>query len=251
MARTTPNLHADLPDAGRYQAVDMLRGAAIALMIAFHLCFDLMYFGVLRVNIYRDPFWVGARMSIVTLFLLTMGASLYLATCRGINWPRFWRRVARIAAGAAAVSAGTYLVFPRSWIFFGVLHFIALASVLALPFRRGYWLNLALGLALVAVGLWVAHPFFNQPGLNWIGLVTRKPLTEDYVPLLPWFGVVLIGLWLGRTVYGRATVPAWATRQRHGRLARMLAFAGRHSLLIYLVHQPVLFGGLWVMMRLL
>lgn len=250
MAKATPILRADLPGAGRYQAVDMLRGTAIVLMIAFHLCFDLMYFGVLRVDIYRDPSWVGARVFILVLFLLTMGVSLHLATCRGINWPRFWRRLAFIAAGAGAVSIGTYLVFPRSWIFFGVLHFITVASVLALPFRKGYWSNLILGVVLVAVGLWVAHPFFNAPALNWIGLVTQKPVTEDYVPLLPWFGVVLIGLWLGRLVYGRATMPAWATRQHHGRLARALAFAGRHSLLIYLIHQPIMFGALWAVMRL-
>lgn len=228
----------------------MLRGTAIVLMIAFHLCFDLMYFGVLQVNIYRDPFWIGARVFILVLFLLTMGMSLYLSTCRGINWPRFWRRLAFIAAGAGAVSIGTYLVFPHSWIFFGVLHFITVASVLGLTFRKGYWSNLILGLVLVAAGLWAAHPFFNSPGLNWIGLVTQKPVTEDYVPLLPWFGVVLIGLWLGRAMYGRAKVPIWAVQQRHGRLARALAFAGRHSLLIYLVHQPILFGALWAMMRL-
>ncbi|MFA5531460.1 MAG: heparan-alpha-glucosaminide N-acetyltransferase [Thiohalomonadaceae bacterium] len=249
MAHAIPTLRADLPGAGRFQAVDVLRGTAIALMIAFHIGFDLVYFGVLRVDIYHDPFWVGARMFIVTLFLLTMGASLYLATCRGVRWPRFWRRVGFIAAGAGAVSIATWLVFPRSWIFFGVLHFIALASALALPFRRLYWSNLVLGVALVVLGVWAAHPFFDQPGLNWIGLVTRKPLTEDYVPLLPWFGVVLIGLWLGRVVYGRSALPAWAAGQRTGRLARTLAFAGRHGLLIYLVHQPILFGILWALLR--
>jgi len=238
-----------LPGTGRYQAVDVVRGGAIALMIAYHLCFDLAYFGLLHTDMYRDPFWIVARSLIVTLFLLTVGVSLYLATRGGVRWPRFWRREGRIAAAALAVSAGSYLVFPRSWIFFGVLHFIALASLLGLAFRRLGGANLALGAALVLLGITAAHPFFDQPMWQWFGLMTHKPVTEDYVPLLPWFGVVLLGLRLGQWLYGRKDVPAWARRENGRGAVRALAFAGRHSLLIYLAHQPLLFGLLWLVVR--
>lgn len=238
-----------LPGTGRYQAVDVVRGGAIALMIAYHLCFDLAYFGLLHTDMYRDPLWIGARSLIVTLFLLTVGVSLYLATRGGVRWPRFWRREGLIAAAALAVSAGSYLVFPRSWIFFGVLHFIALASLLGLAFRRLGRANLALGAALVLLGITAAHPFFDQPMWQWFGLMTHKPVTEDYVPLLPWFGVVLLGLGLGQWLYGRRDVPAWARRESGHGAVRALAFAGRHSLFIYLAHQPLLFGLLWLVVR--
>jgi uncharacterized membrane protein len=238
--------HAVLHGAGRHQVVDMLRGGAVALMIAYHFCFDLAFFGLLRTDMYRDPFWVGARSLIVTLFLLTVGVSLYLATRDGVQWRRFWRREALIAAAALAVSAGSYLVFPRSWIFFGVLHFIAVASLLGLAFRRLGRANLTLGAALVLLGITVGHPFFDQPTWQWFGLMTHKPVTEDYVPLLPWFGVVLLGLGLGQWLYGRKDAPAWARRESARPAVRMLAFAGRHSLFIYLVHQPLLLGLLWL-----
>ncbi len=248
MAREKPSIRrADLPGAGRRQAVDVLRGIAIVLMLAYHFCFDLAYFGLLRVNLYRDPFWIASRSLIVTLFLLTVGVSLYLATCRGVRWRHFWRRVGIIALAAGVVSAGSYLVFPDSWIFFGVLHFIALASVLGLGFRRWYWANLVLGSGLVILGLSLAHPLFDQPALQWFGLMAHKPITEDYVPLLPWFGVVLLGLWLGRAVYGRNDVPRWAQWDSRRSAVRALAFAGRHSLFIYLAHQPLLFGVLWLL----
>lgn len=231
----------DLPGAGRRQAVDVLRGTAIGLMIAYHFCFDLNYFGVIRLDMNHTPFWLQARALIVTLFLATVGISLHLAAAGGVKWRPFLRRLGLLAGAAVAVSLASRFMFPRSWIFFGVLHFIALASVLALPFVRLYRTNLVLGAALVALGLSVAHPFFDRPAWQWIGLMTHKPVTEDYVPLLPWFGVVLIGLFLGRALAGRGRLAGWESRNP---AARLLAFAGRHGLLIYLLHQPVLMGAI-------
>lgn len=233
----------------RYSAVDVLRGCAVVLMVAYHFSFDLDYYGLLRIDFHNQPFWLDARAFIVTLFLGTAGISLVLANRNAVNWRSRFRRIGILAGCAALVSAASYFLFPNSWIFFGVLHFIALASLLALPFLRWHWPNLLAGLALLVIGLSIALPAFDHPWLQWFGLMTYKPITEDYVPLLPWFGVVLIGIFLGRFLLnqaGLATVRAWQPR---GKVSRWIAFAGRHSLVIYMLHQPLLMGALYLVMR--
>jgi len=227
----------------RLAIVDGLRGVAIALMFVFHFCFDLNYLGLISIDIYHDAFWLHARTLILSLFLLVMGVSLYLAHIRGIRWPAVGRRTLQLVAAAALVSAGSYLLFPRSYIFFGVLHFIAVASLLCLPLLRYRWAALAVGLGVLWMGLGFSSPTFDRPMLNWVGLMTHKPLTEDYVPLLPWLGVVLLGVFIGsglisaggRMVRWQGVGPHWS----------LLRWAGRHSLLLYLLHQPVFFALLY------
>jgi uncharacterized membrane protein len=242
-------LPSDLPGGGRIPLLDLLRGLAIAMMVAYHFCFDLDYYGLIQADLNHDPFWLRWRAGIVTGFLLVMGASLWLAAGRGVRWRPYLRRLGLVAGAAALVSLSSWAMFPRSWIFFGVLHFIAVASVLGLAFVRLRWTNLVLGLLLTGVGVSFAFPFFDQPAWQWFGLMTYKPFTEDYVPLLPWFGVVLIGIFLGRMLFDRTPLPRFARWGSGTPVARGLAFAGRHSLFIYLAHQPLLLGLLWLLTR--
>lgn len=225
----------------RHLLVDVLRGVAIVLMMVYHFSFDLAYFHWLDIDFYNDPAWQAFRALIVSLFLGLVGVSLYLAAGKGLHWRRYLRRLALLAACAALVSLGSYLVFPRSMIYFGILHFILVASILGLALVRFHWLNLALGLVLVWVGVSLRHPLFDHPALNWVGLMTHKPVTEDYVPLLPWFGVVLLGIFVGRLLYSEP-LPALARWRSDHPLVRLLALGGRHSLLIYMLHQPLFFA---------
>jgi uncharacterized membrane protein len=123
------------------------------------------------------------------------------------------------------------------------------ASVLGLLFVRLYWLNAVLGVTVIMLGAFYCHTYFDQPLLQWIGLMTYKPPTEDYVPLLPWFGVVLFGLFLGRMSFASQTLSSMLSRQGRNPLIRLLALSGRHSLLIYMAHQPLLVGLLWLVTR--
>lgn len=236
------------PVTRRLPLFDVLRGVAILAMVAFHLAFDLNYFGILKADFYSDNGLVATRNAIVAMFLLLVGISMTLALRNGIHWARYSKRLAALVLCALAVSLGSWLIFPQSWIFFGVLHFIAVASVIALAFRRFYRTNLFIGLALILIGLTVTHPLFDSRGLSWIGLVTTKPITEDYVPLLPWLGVVLIGMFLGKLSLRRIDFAILAERQPRTRGGITLAWMGRHSLAIYLLHQPLLLAAIWLVL---
>lgn len=235
----------------RLPLFDVLRGVAIVAMIAYHFAFDLNFFGVFEADFYLDERLIAIRNAIVTVFLLLVGISLTLAFRNGVQWRRYATRLVMLGLSALVVSIGSALLFPQSWIFFGVLHFIFAASVLALAFKRWYRLNLLFGIVSIIVGLSFSHPAFDSSSLNWIGLTTAKPVTEDYVPLLPWFGVVMIGMFLGRLGLRRIDFAILAERQPVTRLSHGLAWSGRHSLAIYLLHQPVLLGLIWVVLQLL
>nr|WP_295084422.1 heparan-alpha-glucosaminide N-acetyltransferase [uncultured Roseateles sp.] len=225
----------------RFDRLDALRGLAIVWMAIFHFCFDLNHFGWIRQDFYRDPVWTGQRSAIVSLFLLCAGMGQALALHQGLSWPRFWRRWGQVAGCALLVSLGSYLMYPRSFISFGVLHGMAVMLLLlrvAGP-RLSNLGGLLLGLAALLLPLWLQHEFFDSRWTNWLGLVTHKPITEDYVPVLPWLGVMLWGFVLGRWLL--QSRPAVLTGALPA-FARPLAVLGRWSLSFYMVHQPVLIG---------
>ncbi|NOZ36458.1 MAG: DUF1624 domain-containing protein [Gammaproteobacteria bacterium] len=230
----------------RYPIIDVLRGLAILMMFSYHFSFDLTYFGFMQQDFYHNPFWLNYRTLIVSLFLSLVGVSLSLATRHGFKTRAYFRRLGLLIFFASLVSIVTYIQFSDRMIFFGILHFIALASVLGLVFIRFYWLNLVLGTGLIILGNQVQNAVFNQPWLQWIGLMTHKPFTEDYVPLLPWFGVVLLGIFVGKLVFQKQP-QAWLQNwQSQHPLMRTLSFGGKHSLLIYMLHQPVFMGLLYL-----
>lgn len=227
----------------RFDRLDALRGAAIVWMAMFHLGFDLNLYGLIepRQNFYRDPFWTGQRTVIVSLFLLCAGLGQAVALQAAQGWPRFWRRWGQVAGCALLVSLGSAWMFPRSWISFGVLHGMAvmlIAARLLGPLRGWLWM---LGAVAIALPWWVQHPFFDTRLTNWVGLVTRKPVTEDFVPVLPWLGVMLLGVAAGQ----------WLLEHRRSMLAgavpavlQPLALLGRWPLTFYMLHQPVFLGAI-------
>jgi len=230
--------------SARYPAIDALRGLAIAMMFVFHFSFDLSYFGFTQQNFYQDPFWLNFRTLIVSTFLFVMGISLYLAHHQGFRRRSYLRRLTILIACAALVSLSSYLMFPRSMIFFGILHFIAIASILGLFFLRLHWLNLLLGIALIIAGTQFRLELFDHPALQWLGMMTHKPVTEDYVPVLPWFGCVLLGIFAADWSCTRGNLSRfWQWQGRHP-VARIMRSAGQHSLLIYMIHQPIFIGVL-------
>ena len=227
----------------RLDRLDALRGLAIVWMVGFHFGFDLNHLGWLqpRQNFFRDPVWTTQRTLIVSLFLACAGIGQALALQAGQGWPRFWRRWARVAGCAVLVSAGSALMFPTTWISFGVLHGMAVMLVLARCAAPLGWRLWPLGAMLIALPRWVQHPFFDTRLSNWVGLVAHKPVTEDWVPVLPWLGVMLWGLAAGQWLLARR--PALLAGSLPGWIAP-LATLGRWPLTVYMLHQPLLIGGL-------
>lgn len=255
------------PPQARLDRLDALRGLALVWMATFHFCFDLANERLIDANFYTDPLWTTQRTCILSLFLLCAGAGQAVATDQGQSWARFWRRWAQIVGCAALVSAGSAFMFPQSWISFGVLHGMAVMLIVArLTAGWGAWLWPLGGLALWLPQL-VADPLFDTRLTNWVGLVTHKPITEDFVPVLPWLGVMWWGLagtrwllahrrhWLSS---GTLAPTAGGTSGHNGaravtpspRVWRLLTTLGRWSLTFYMVHQPVLIGGLMAWMQL-
>ena len=234
----------------RLNRIDLLRAAAMLWMTAYHFCFDLDHFGLIHENFARDPFWTWQRSAIVSGFLFTAGLSQAVAPSQGQGWPRFWKRWGQVAGAALLVSAGSALMFPNTFIYFGVLHGIAvMLIVVRLTAGWGGWLwpagALAIAAKFIAPTAIAAMPvleFLNAPGWNALGFISRLPVTEDYVPLLPWLGVMWWGVAAGR--WALAHRPHWlgADDAPASGAKRGLVLLGRWSLSYYLLHQPVLMG---------
>ena len=244
------------PDAPRERVdlVDALRGVAITMMIAYHFCFDLTFYRWADWAMLDDGRWIAWRSTIVTSFLFVVGLSLALRDDRerrrGASWfdRAFLRRWGQIVGAALLVTAGSGLLFPDRFVYFGVLHFVAVATWLCRRAPRLGGRAIALGAAAIALGIAITHPDFDPRWANWIGFATNKPITEDYVPLFPWIGVVLAGCGVG-ALWGRrgfqltpSLATAWGAVPRRVRIT--LATMGRWSLTIYLLHQPLLMGAM-------
>ena len=234
----------------RISLVDLLRGTALAAMVAYHFFWDLELFALAPLNVTGNPVWVASAWVIASSFLALAGASLVLAHGQRLNALSFLRRLAMIAAAAGVITLASWFFEPGGIILFGILHCIAAASVLGLIFLRAPMPVIILtAAACFAAPALLTSPIFNAPGWLWLGLSSEPPPSNDYVPLLPWFGMVLIGIAAARMALAHTSKAEWPRWQPHSAAARMLAAAGRHSLAVYLVHQPVLLGVLWLVAR--
>ncbi|HET7715966.1 MAG TPA: heparan-alpha-glucosaminide N-acetyltransferase [Bauldia sp.] len=235
----------------RVAVIDVVKGAAILAMIVYHFAWDLSAYRLIAVDVTTDLGWRFFARTIAATFLAMVGVNLVLATRAGLRPGPYVRRLAIILAAALLVTLGTWWLDPNTFVFFGILHAIFVASILALPFLRApVWLILVAAVFFLAGPGFLRSPFFDAPGWYWLGLSPNPPATVDYVPLFPWFGAVLAGIALGRLIVARPDLPLWRWPAR-SRVSRLLAAAGRWSLAIYLIHQPVLIGSLMLVAPLL
>ena len=235
-----PAIRATLPamTGTRLTSLDIARTLAVACMVVFHFTFDLALFGHIDPGTMSQPFWYYFARMIAGSFLFLSGVSLWLAHGQTIRWPSFWKRWAMIAAAAALVTLASIWLVPGGPIWFGILHAMAATALIGLIFRRLPWpVTLSLAALIFATAWGPRFPAFDPLWLVWTGLAETRPMMGDYVPLVPWAAPALAGLAIAKALklhQWRGTQPS--------RLTRALTFPGRHSLIIYLVHQPILFG---------
>ena len=237
----------------RFWEVDFLRGVAIVLMVLYHFIFDLDYFAVYEIDV-SSGFWLAVARAAASLFLLLVGLSLTLSHSRARLQGqedrfrfRLLKRSAWILGLALGITIVTYLFIGEGFIVFGVLHLIGLSLLLAYPFLRLQRLNFIIGLLIILAGLYFQTISLGFPWLLWLGLVPPDFYSVDYFPVFPWFGVILIGMALGSLLYPgyrrRIAVPKDLSVSP---FVRGLAFLGRNSLAIYLIHQPVIIALLHI-----
>ncbi len=223
----------------RYETLDVIRGIAVLLMVYFHLFYDLTLMRLTQIDFRHNMFWFSLPRIIVTLFLFAVGISLYLVHGKTFHQKKFFSRWSKIAVGAIAISLVTYYLFPSRWVYFGTLHCIATTSLMAIPFLNRPKLSLGLGIVIcfVGFGLEVKMPWWhlNHPAM-------------DYIPALPWVGIVLIGVGIGPYQFWRKTPPLPKSTQA---IWSFLVTLGRHALGIYILHQPILYGLAYALHKIL
>lgn len=226
----------------RVALLDVARGLALVAMAVYHFTWDLEYFGWMAPGTTVQGGWLIFGRSIATSFLFLVGVSLVLAHSFGVRWWSFSIRFLQVAGAAALISAATWFI-PGGFIFFGILHAIALFSVVGLIFIALPW-TASVVTAVIVYGIWLGFSadIFANPALWWVGLAPIPPRANDYVPLFPWLAPVLIGIAFAKILQ---RIDLW---QRLSQInlpsipQQPLVFLGRHSLIFYLVHQPVLIG---------
>jgi uncharacterized membrane protein len=232
----------------RLPLIDLTRGCAILLMVIYHFCYDLYYFGYLD-TAFGKGYWIPFRYVIVISFLILVGVSLVLVHQQSIKWPNMIKRSGQLLAASVAVTASSYFIAPDKMTLFGILHFILVASWLTLPLLDFPKLSLLLGLAIFTAGHVFSFSWLNPTVWHWIGMVETKRLALDYVPIFPWLGVVLAGVYVGHLLQRNTKIRKFAEMKvgSDSGLLRLigsgLEWSGKHSLVIYLVHQPLMFGA--------
>lgn len=229
----------------RIWLIDLTRSLALLGMAAFHFTYDLEMFGQVAPGTASSGFFWYLARGVAGSFIALAGVSLWLAHGRGLRWRAFGRRWLVLALAAAAVSLATRFAMPQAWVFFGILHAIALFSLLGLAFLR-----LPTGLILLAGAavLWGGAVLpglleWNDPTLRFLGLGSLRSATVDFEPVFPWFGPFLLGLGAAKAL--DRLWPRIALLQGPG----WMGWPGRHSLAVYLIHQPMLIGLLWLWLQ--
>ncbi len=225
----------------RLVGLDIFRGYALLLMVIFHFCFDLNNFHYIDFNLMYGAFWHYYRYIIVSMFVFASGVSLQIAYRKGIQKNKFLKRLLMLGSASLAVSIGSYTQFPNTWIYFGILHFFLFASVAGVLFLKIPKIALLTALAII-VG-------YNLQLINmhWLYNLLQAPLhlpiryTEDLANIFPWFGVFLFGIVFG---YYKLADKFFALNifTRKSKFNIVFSYIGKHSLLIYLLHQPLFFG---------
>ncbi|WP_274424323.1 heparan-alpha-glucosaminide N-acetyltransferase [Chelativorans sp. YIM 93263] len=233
----------------RIELIDIARGGALVAMAVYHFTWDLDAFGYLEPGTSVTGGWKIFARSIASSFLFLVGVSLYLAHGQGIRLHSFAKRLGVIILAAGAITLVTYFATPNGFIYFGILHHIAVASVLGLLILRlPVVILLPLAAAVITAPHYIHADFLNQPAFWWTGLSNNVRPSNDFFPIFPWFSAVILGIAATKfAALANLLQPMAAIRP--ARKLPLLPAIGQHSLAFYLLHQPVLISAVWLFVQ--
>jgi len=212
----------------RIDELDSLRATALVMMLVLNFVTDLNHFGIMNTET-GDQWWWMARIA-ASLFVGISGVSYFLAHRLEYDFTKTSGRTKRLIFWAFVITIITYIFEPSAYVRFGVLHLLALASIVAFPVARKPEFALGIGLILLII------PLSSNSNLVWLGLRETGFIAVDYFPLNPWLGIFFIGLALASRIYPEGkplTEIQWPEKW---------LWFGRNTLTIYVIHQPILIG---------
>ena len=222
--------------------IDVIRGISILAMITFHFAFDLMYFGFAKPNLIYQPDWQLFERMIAFSFLFIAGLSLFITHGSSVNWTSFIRRYGATAICAVLISTVTYYLFNNDMIRFGILHAISVSGLIGLVLLKLNSISLTLLAVLVSlINLIITQPVEGDYFWQWLIYTTETPNSLDYRPIIPWMTPFILGM------ASYQPIKKWGLLETshassHRELS-ILSWLGRNSLIIYLIHQPILFAS--------
>lgn len=220
--------------------IDIVRGLAILGVVLFHIVWNLEFVGFIS-GVAFNPIWLGFGRLLAGTFMFLVGVNLILAHSRNFKKSAFVKRLIVLALTAFLISAVTWITFPESYIFYGILHAIAVASIVGLFFLKlPLLLVFIAGLAALLLPQFINSQLFDTRWLAWIGFYERAPSSNDFVPFFPWVGLTILGVFFARFFDLSTKCSILPILIKANRITKFIVWAGRNSLAIYLIHQPVL-----------
>jgi len=239
----------------RFWEIDFLRGIAIIMMVLYHLLYNLHYFAHYNINVYSG-FWMYFARATATIFIFLVGVSLSVSFSRTKKihkdrnklFIKYLRRGLKVFSWGLIITLVTRIFLGKAFVIFGILHLIGISIILAYPFlklRYRYW-NPLIGLLCIFLGAYLKSFAFDFYWLSWLGFRPAQFYSVDYFPLLPWFGVVLVGLFFGNLFYPDCSRKFHLHDFSDFYIIKSFCFLGKHSLFIYLIHQPLIIVFLYL-----
>lgn len=235
----------------RFWEIDFLRGIAIIMMIIFHFLWNLNYFYKFNI-ILSSGFWKIFQITAACLFLFLVGISLTISNIKkNVKYKKYLKSGLKIFSFGLIITLVTIFIFPNSFVIFGILHLIGISIIISYIFRKFKYVNLILGISFIIIGNILKNYVVNFNWLIFLGLRPNIFSSVDYFPIFPWFGMILIGLFFGKILYSTNKRNFKLKNLSENPIIKVLCFLGKKSLIIYLLHQIVLYGIFFILTNLL
>ncbi len=226
----------------RVQTIDFIKGVDIVFMIIFNYSVTLSYFGLIHIQ--PDLFYRSFPLVIASIFIFMSGSTAYASyeNNRENFGGRYLFRGAKLSVFATFITIFTKMFVPDGTVYFGILHFFAISSFLMPIFIKYNKFNSIAGVLIILSGIYLQMKEFSFTHLLWLGFIPENFTTFDYFPLIPWIGVLLLGIFFGKSIIDRTCHMEFKSA-----MAGAFTFLGKKSLTIYLIHQPILIFFLMLM----